>query len=87
LEYANLCFHALNVPYVSLDIAFNGKSFFLIEFQCLYFGSYTLTYSDFYWLRIGPGKFELKDGESILEKEYVNSVVKFVLNSENTLCK
>lgn len=77
LEYANICLNALTVPNVSLDIAYNGVSFFLVEFQCLYFGSYTLTYSDFYWQRIENDKFELKGGKSILEEEYVRSIMEF----------
>lgn len=87
LEYAYLCINTLNVPNVSLDIGYNGKSFFLIEFQCLYFGSYTLTYSEFYWQRAENDKFELKGGKSILEEEYVRSIVKFCIQDENTFCK
>lgn len=87
LEYANLCLNTLNVPNVSLDIGYNGKSFFLVEFQCLYFGSYTLTYSDFYWQRTENDNFVLKGGESILEEEYVRSIVEFCIQDESTVCK
>lgn len=79
LEYANLWIKTLDVANISLDIAYNGKSFFLIEFQCLYFGSFTLTYSDFYWQRTENGKFDLQEGKSILEEEYVRSIVKFCI--------
>lgn len=77
LEYANKCFLLLDIPNVSLDIAFDGNSFHLIEFQCLYFGSFTLTYSPFFWSRTDCGTFILTEGESILEEEYARSISKF----------
>ena len=84
LEFAHLCKKLLDVPNVSIDIGYNGDSFFLIEFQCLYFGSYTLTYSDFYWHKTGNDKFELKEGGSVLEEEYVRSIVNFCIHKETT---
>ena len=77
LEYANLCINTLKVPQVSLDIAYNGKSFFLIEFQCLYFGSYTITYSEFYWCKTEENGFVLTQGKSVLEAEFARSVAEF----------
>ncbi len=77
LEFASEFFNKLNVPNVSLDIAFNGTSFFLIEFQCLHFGSFTLTYSEFYWLRRN-NQFELIEAKSELEYEYVRSIVSYL---------
>ncbi|MES2590517.1 MAG: hypothetical protein V4608_01445 [Bacteroidota bacterium] len=78
LTYAHLCMQTLNVPHVSLDIGYNGKSFFLIEFQCLYFGSYTLTFSNFYWKKNENIGFEFIEGKSVLEEEYVKSIVEFI---------
>jgi hypothetical protein len=51
----------------------------LIEFQCLYFGSYTLTHSDFYWYKTEEGVFILREGKSILEEVYASSIVKFCI--------
>jgi hypothetical protein len=82
LEYAYLWKTLLNVPNASLDIAYNGNSFFLLEFQCLYFGSYTLSYSDFYWKRQKNKDFQMIYEKSILEEEYAQSIVNFC-NSEN----
>jgi glutathione synthase/RimK-type ligase-like ATP-grasp enzyme len=87
LEYAYLCVNTLNVPNVSLDIAFNGKSFYLIEFQCLYFGSYTLTSSTFYWSKTNENKFIFTEGVSVLEEEYVRSIITFCTQDESTLSK
>lgn len=76
LEYASLCKETMGVPNVSLDIAYDGKTFFLVEFQCLFFGSYTLTYSDFYWHKTEENVFVLSEGKSVLEEEYASSIVK-----------
>jgi glutathione synthase/RimK-type ligase-like ATP-grasp enzyme len=77
LQFAFDIFKDLNIPNASLDIAFNGSSFFLIEFQCLYFGSYTLTFSDFYWKR-NANVFQFIEGKSELERVYAGSIVNFI---------
>jgi hypothetical protein len=77
LDFAFSLFEILNIPNVSLDIATDGLTFFLIEFQCIYFGSYTLTYSDYYWQK-REGLFELVETKSELEMEYVNSIINFL---------
>lgn len=41
LDVAQEIYRRLDVPYVSLDMAFNGARACLIEFQCLYFGTST----------------------------------------------
>jgi glutathione synthase/RimK-type ligase-like ATP-grasp enzyme len=78
LAFAQDCFNVFNVPHVSIDIAYDGKRFYLIEFQCLFFGSYTLTYSQFYWQRLERNNFKLIEGTSVLENEYVLSIVGFL---------
>lgn len=77
LEFALDFYTKLYVPNASLDIAFNGTKFFLFEFQCLYFGSYTLTYSEFYWIRRN-NHFELIEAKSELEYEYVRSIADYI---------
>lgn len=79
LNYSHAIFQNLKVPNASLDIAFNGKSFFLLEFQCIYFGSYTLTFSEFYWQYLN-NQFEFVTAKSNLEVEYVNSIVDYLRN-------
>jgi hypothetical protein len=49
----------------------------LIEFQCLYFGSYTITYSEFYWCKTEENGFVLTQGKSVLEAEFARSVAEF----------
>ena len=45
IDYKN----KLNVPNISLDVAFDGKEFFIIEFQALYFGTTTQEKSKYFF--------------------------------------
>jgi glutathione synthase/RimK-type ligase-like ATP-grasp enzyme len=62
LDYAKTVFNSFNAPNLSIDLAFDGSEFYLIEFQSLYFGSYTLEHSDFYF-------HEDADGWKIVEEK------------------
>lgn len=48
-DYAWDVFKRLNVPHASLDIAFDGRAFYLIEFQSIYFGTAGIPYSEGYF--------------------------------------
>lgn len=76
-DFAEKIHSLLHLPIVSLDIAFNGERFFLIEFQCLHFGTATLEKSSRYYLRINNA-WERINETSILEKEYVRSIASFL---------
>lgn len=80
LEYAYNVFLKLEVPNTSLDIGFDGENFYLIEFQSLYFGSYTISKSEFYWEYEGQS-FKLVENKSCLEEEYALSVINFIKNA------
>lgn len=77
LDFAEKVFSTLDLPHVSLDLAFDGNRFHLFEFQAIYFGSYTLTFSDFYFEKQGS-EWQIKRGTSDLENEYVNSIVSYI---------
>lgn len=77
LDFAEKVFRSLDLPHVSLDLAFDGNRYHLFEFQAIYFGSYTLTYSDFYFEKQGTG-WLIKRGKSVLEEEFVNSIVSYI---------
>jgi len=77
LDFAKSIYVRLNVPNLSLDIAFDGIKYFLIEFQAISFGTFTQTNSDSYftfeentWNKIRK-KYEL-------EEVYAESVAKFI---------
>jgi hypothetical protein len=79
LNYAKSVFDILGLPHVSIDIAFDGKNYHLFEFQAIYFGSYTLTYSEFYFINEND-QWQIVYKKSELEKEYVDSIITFINN-------
>jgi len=76
-EYAYDIYLSFNVPYISLDIAFDGTEFVLIEFQFISFGTYTLEKSSFYFELI-DGIWKKIESASILENVFVDSVVNYI---------
>jgi len=77
LDFCQYIFEKLGVPNVSLDIAFDGEKFLLIEFQAIFFGSYTLTKSKYYFT-MHENRWEKNYGEIELEKIYVESIINFI---------
>lgn len=76
-DFAQNIYNKIDVPHLSIDIAYNGKEFYLIEFQSLYFGTAGIPYSDGYFSKKGtnwefiPKKFEI-------EKVYADSIVNYL---------
>lgn len=82
LDFAKNAYHCFNVPNISIDVAFDGKEFYLIEFQALYFGSQVVEHSPFYFTKENS-RWIIHKGKSILEKEYVNSIDLYIRNRRN----
>lgn len=51
LNYASEIYRTLRTPIASLDVAYDGKAFNLIEFQILHFGTLTAEKSDYYYTK------------------------------------
>jgi len=77
LEYAKSIRDLLEVPNISLDVCFDGKDFYIIEFQALYFGTTTIEKSLFHYV-FSEGEFKIVDEKPVLEKVYVESIVHFL---------
>ncbi len=77
LDFAEEIFNYFDVPNISIDIAFSGNNFHLFEFQAVYFGTTTIEKSSFYFMK-GNDRWEMFKEKSELEKEYVDSIVKFI---------
>jgi len=77
LEYANEIFKKLDVPFISLDVGYNGEECNLIEFQGVHFGPYTLINSPWYY-EYNNGEWTKINEKSNLEQEYANSYVKYI---------
>ncbi|MFW5803900.1 MAG: hypothetical protein ACOCWG_01560 [bacterium] len=80
LNYAEKLFNYFQVPNLSLDIAFHNNQCYLLEFQAVFFGSTTLVKSPFYLVKEN-NEWKVIHRKSILEEEFVNSVVQY-LNKE-----
>lgn len=84
-DFAKEVYDALDTPYASLDIAYDGKRFYLIEFQCMHFGTVTLENSLRYYTK-KDNKWETVEGGSILEEVFVEALCKY-LNKKGLLSK
>ncbi len=82
LDFSKSIYDTLNVPVLSIDVAYDGKGFYLIEFQCLHFGTATLEYSTHYY-SINDGKWVRYEEKSILEREYIKSLRSYILRNYN----
>jgi hypothetical protein len=67
------------VPYISLDIAYNPdtKLCYLIEFQFLMFGTFTLEASDWYFMQ-SEDKWICIEEKSVLEKVFSETLISFI---------
>ncbi|AXT58117.1 ATP-grasp domain-containing protein [Aquimarina sp. AD1] len=70
-------FRKLNVPHLSIDIAYDGKQFYIIEFQSLYFGTAGIPYSKGYFSN-KKGRWEFVKEKLEIEKVYVDSIISFL---------
>ncbi len=81
LDFALDVRQGLNVPNISIDVAYDGVNFYLIEFQVLYFGTYTIEYSQSHFEY--NNKWNKIDGSVILEEVYANSICKYISELNN----
>ncbi|MFC2113431.1 hypothetical protein ACFLTA_09210 [Bacteroidota bacterium] len=77
LDFASGIYRDMKVPHLSMDIAFNGEFFYLLEFQAVYFGTKTLENSEFYFYR-DASDWKTRDETSELEKVYAESIDLYV---------
>jgi len=84
LDFAKSVFESFQVPIISLDVALNGTEPCLIEFQCLHFGPLTLEDSRFCFV-LRNGVWTKVDGQTVLEKEFVRSIVAYIENDSKNV--
>jgi len=77
LDFAEKVFDSLNVPNLSLDVVFDGKEFYLMEFQAVYFGTTTIDKAPIYFIKENA-RWICCTEKSVLEQEYVNSIDLFL---------
>jgi glutathione synthase/RimK-type ligase-like ATP-grasp enzyme len=76
-DYAKEAYERMDIPHLSIDIAFDGESFYIIEFQALHFGTVGVTKSDVYFVE-KENKWEKITNAYSLETHYVNALQNFL---------
>lgn len=71
--------NALDVPHLSLDVVYNDNTFYLIEFQAVYFGTSTINMSDVYYEKI-EDEWIPKDNNLSVEELYVYGIHHYLIN-------
>ena len=77
LDFAQLVYKEFDTPHLSIDVAFDGKEFYLIEFQALYFGTKTIEFAPFYFKKKDT-IWRRYDEKSNLEDVFVKSICAFL---------
>ncbi|ALO15777.1 Glutathione synthase/Ribosomal protein S6 modification enzyme (glutaminyl transferase) [Salinivirga cyanobacteriivorans] len=76
-NHAQSIYNRLNVPHVSLDIAYDGTNFHLIEFQALYFGTAGIPYSKGYFKQENQG-WHFVEEKLEIEQVYADAIVEYL---------
>lgn len=79
LDYAEKAAREFDVPMMSLDIARNKKGCYLIEFQFVSFGPYTIQFADWHFERVGDRWIRV-DGKDDIDMETARSYSEYLLN-------
>lgn len=82
LKMAKTATEEIKMPLISLDIGENENGCYLIEFQCLYFGPYTLQYAPVCYTHDTEG-WKKHAGPFDLETEYVQAISKYIKEHNN----
>ncbi len=77
LDFAKNVIELFNVPQISIDVAYDGTNFYLLESQFVFFGSYTIEFAEFFY-SYNNSKWEIIEKTSTLEEEYVLSMVDYI---------
>lgn len=77
-DFAKQVFDKLNVPHVSLDIAFDGQKFYLLEFQCVFFGTSGVINSDCYYTNPEGKKWLPIFDKLSIENVYASSIKEYI---------
>ncbi len=81
LDYAKSVFDGFNAPFASLDFFYNGKEFFLGEFQFLRFGAGSLINSTHHFIK-QDGQWKAIAGRSRWEPQFVQAIHRYIQRRE-----
>ncbi len=77
IDFAWSTFQQLDVPMISMDIAYDGKRNYLLEFQAVYFGTSTHSISKDYYVKEGEN-WTIYEKSGDIESLYVHGVIMFL---------
>lgn len=82
LNFAEKVALEIGMPCISMDIARGNNRCALIEFQCVFFGNYTMQYSERYYMHENN---RWKQCESMyeIEDEYCRAINQYIISKEN----
>jgi glutathione synthase/RimK-type ligase-like ATP-grasp enzyme len=78
LNYAKSVYQVMNVPHISLDLAFDGQNPYLLEFQSIFFGLSTILMSKDYFDFSSEQWIEIPS-DTTLEDIYAESIMEFLV--------
>lgn len=76
-DFAKSVFEQADVPHLSIDVAFDGQNYYLLEFQAIYFGTVGQTKADGYYVQKN-GKWIFDKNILDIEKVYTDSIDDFL---------
>lgn len=81
LNFARFVYEKFDSPFLSIDVLFNGKDYFLVEYQALHFGmSVVMKSAGFFHKQAGEGSWEFKkekpDAENVFARTFVSYLEK-----------
>lgn len=79
LDFSKKVFEHFDVPYVSLDVGHDGKSFYIFEIQFLHFGTKTMELSDQYFTKKGNDWISVSE-KPVPEREFAYSIANYIEN-------
>ncbi|MBE6070121.1 MAG: hypothetical protein E7211_20890 [Clostridium lundense] len=84
LSYARTAAEEIDAPMISLDIARGKDRLYLIEFQCLNFGPYTIQYAQWHFECDETGEWRRVEGQDDIEAETVRSIKEYIMGKEKS---
>jgi len=77
LTFARKLTSEIDFPIFGMDIGYNGKAYYLLEFQMIDLGPSALQRSRF-WHEFHDGEWIRLDGKSVLEEEFSRAIIDYI---------
>ncbi len=81
LNYARSVYEKFDTPFLSLDVMFDGKNYFLGEFQALHFGMSVMAKSEGFFGLLGGSEWAFVEQKPDLEKIFGQTLVSYLSRS------